>query len=343
MSRRSTTRPAAALLALALVLGGCGGDWDSATQAVEVTPPPTEEPTPGFEPAECDDVNDVPPAVASYPPAELGEQSVPTFPAGSRLAEIQASGRLRVGTSSGTLLFASTDPLTGQIDGFDIDIARLVAGAIFGLDPESESIDDRLDLVTITSAQRIPGLLDRRFDMVALTMTINCRRWQQIAFSRQYYAAAQTVLVRRGEGAGVSRFEDLAGRRICAHEGSTSLDNLRAIPELVDTVVNVPELTDCLVAFQQGEVDAISTDDTILAGFAAQDPYAEVLAEVRLGSEPYGLGFNPGDVEFVQFVNAVLDRAFADGTWDRLYEKWLGVAPTDAARPAADYSRPLPG
>jgi polar amino acid transport system substrate-binding protein len=337
-------RPLGLLLAVALLLGACGGEWDSATRDVDVVAAPTEEPPAGFEPAPCDDVEDIPPAVASYPPAELQDTSVPTFPAGSRLAEIQASGRLRVGTSSGTLLFASVDPRTGQIDGFDIDIARLVAGAIFGVDPASDAINDRLELVTITSAQRIPGLEADQFDMVALTMTINCRRWQQIAFSRQYYAAAQTVLVKLGEGDGITSFEDLAGRQVCAHAGSTSLENLRAITALVeaDSVVEVPELTDCLVAFQQGEVDAISTDDTILAGFAAQDPYAEVLTEVRLGSEPYGLGFNANDVELVQFVNAVLDQAFADGTWDRLYERWLGVPPTDAARPPADYTRPLP-
>lgn len=338
-------RALAAMIAAGLVLSACGGDWTRATGDVEVVAGAVATPAPTPETVPCDNVTDVPPAVASYPPAELSTESRPTFSEGSTLAEIQARGRLRVGTSSGTLLFASVDPLTGKIDGFDIDMARLVAGAIFGVDPTDPAIDDRLELVSITSAQRVPGLRadPQRFDMVALTMTINCGRWQLIAFSRQYYAAAQTVLVRRGEDAGITRFEDLAGRRICAHAGSTSLENLRAIDELEPTVVEVPELTDCLVEFQQGRVDAISTDDTILAGFAAQDPYADVLTEVRLGSEPYGLGFNENDVELVQFVNAVLDRAFEDGTWARLYEKWLGVAPTDAAIPAADYSRPLPG
>ena len=81
--------------------------------------------------------------------------------------------------------------------------------------------------------------------------------------------------------------------------------------------------TGCLVLFQQGKADGISGDDTVLAGDAAQDPYAKVLQE-RISDEPYGLGINKSNVDFVRFVNGVLEQMKASGKWMESYNKWLG-------------------
>jgi polar amino acid transport system substrate-binding protein len=93
--------------------------------------------------------------------------------------------------------------------------------------------------------------------------------------------------------------------------------------------------TGCLIKFQRGEVDAITGDDTVLAGLAAQDPYAVVPAQDPLNDEPYGIGANQDDVELVQFVNAVLED-MRDGAWQATYNRWLrqALSGADAVQPA---------
>jgi polar amino acid transport system substrate-binding protein len=244
------------------------------------------------------------------------------------MAQIRDRGRLVVGVSADSLLLGARDPIAGRIEGFDIDLARLVAEAIFG-DP------NRVELRVITAAERIPLLQDGSVDLVARNMTITCSRWEQIAFSAEYYRSGQKVLVPLGSPA--TSLDDLAGQRVCAPASSTSLATLQRFPDVVP--VSASTHTECLVLFQQGDVDAITGDDTVLAGMAAQDPYAVVVGEA-FTAEPYGLGFAAEDVDLVRFVNAVLARAVADGTWARSYASWLadalGPAPTP---PVPDYGR----
>ena len=111
----------------------------------------------------------------------------------------------------------SRNPFTGEIEGFDIDMVKAVAEAIFG-DP------DRYQLKVITAAQRIPALEKGDVDIVARNMTINCDRWKQIAFSTEYYRSGQKILVRKGSKA--NSINDLAGQKVCAPRGTSSMDNL---------------------------------------------------------------------------------------------------------------------
>ncbi|MFC7500827.1 transporter substrate-binding domain-containing protein, partial [Nocardioides sp. GCM10030258] len=175
-------------------------------------------------------------------------------------------GRLVVGVSADTFQLGFTDPLDGDLKGFDIDFAKAVADAL----------DVTLQLRVVTALQRIPLLESGDIDMVARNMTVNCTRWTQVAFSAVYYNATQKVLVRSDdvgayEKSGVA---SLKGKSVCAPAGSTSIDN---ITEKADVnVVAAANHTGCLIKFQNGEVDAITGDDTVLAGLAAQDPYAVV-------------------------------------------------------------------
>lgn len=246
------------------------------------------------------------------------------MPTGSRMAVIQKRGRLLVGTSQDTLLFSSRNPFTGRIEGFDVDIAREIAKAIFG-DP------DKIQIVVTRNDQRIPYIVDGTVDLVAKTMTMNCARWKEVDFSTVYYEAGQKVLVAKDSTA--TGIGDLGGKKVCAAAGSTSLDTLeRLTPKLV--TVGLPKQSDCLVAFQRNQVDAVSTDDTILAGLAAQDPYTKVVGD-RFTEEPYGLATSKEYPEFTRFVNAVLAKNRADGTWKKTYATWLGGAVP--APPAAQY------
>jgi polar amino acid transport system substrate-binding protein len=251
------------------------------------------------------------------------------MPAGSQMATIQKRGRLIAGVSADTLLLGARNPLNGQIEGFDIDMLKAVSKAIFN-DP------DKIEYRVITTAQRIPTLTDGSVDIVARAFTINCARWDQIAFSSEYYRAGQKVLVAKGSQ--VRNIAELKGKRVCAPNGSTSMDKLRTFKGLIP--VGSDTHTGCLVLFQQGKVDAITGDDTILAGLAGQDPYALVVKAPAFTVEPYGLGVSKEHPEFVRFVNGVLAQMRTDGQWKKAYDVWLkaalGVAP---APPAAVYGR----
>ncbi len=293
------------------------------------TPVPTPAATPPVAPASapppasCDD------ALASYDPGKI-KPDVGDIPAGSTMAAIKKRGRLIAGVSADSYLLGSRNPLNGRIEGFDIDLVKAVAKAILG-------DENAYQLKVITAAQRIPALQQRQVDLVARNMTISCDRWTQIAFSTEYYRSGQKIMVRRGSKA--STVADLAGQRVCAPRGTSSMDNLvRLAPTAV--AVGSDSHTGCLVAFQRGQVDAITGDDTVLAGLAAQDPYAVVPAQRAFTAEPYGLGMNSRDVDLVRFVNARLAQLRADGEWKRIYNRWLagplGPAP---APPEAVYGR----
>jgi polar amino acid transport system substrate-binding protein len=252
------------------------------------------------------------------------------MPKGSTMRKIQDRGRLVAGVSADTYLLAARNPLTGKIEGFDIDMVKAVAKAIFG-------DENAYQLKVITAAERIPALQDGDVDIVARNMTINCDRWKQIAFSTEYYRSGQKILVRKGSKA--NSLNDLGDQKVCAPRGTSSMDNLRKLaPKVV--AVGSDSHTGCLVLFQQGEVAAITGDDTVLAGLAAQDPYAVVPEQKAFTAEPYGLGIPAKNVDFVRFVNARLAQLRSNGDWTDIYNRWLqaplGPAP-DA--PKAVYGR----
>lgn len=270
----------------------------------------------------AEDCADGRPAVASLDP-----DGDPEVTSGSTMAAIRERGALRVGVSADTLLMGSRNPFNGDIEGFDIDVARQVADAILG-DP------DAIQFRVITSGDREAVLQEHEVDIVTRAFTINCERWENIAFSAEYYHAGQKLLV--PSTSKVAGIDDLEGQRVCAPEGTTTLERLgewegvEAVPASTHTT--------CLVLFQQGEVDAITGDDTVLAGFAAQDPYAKVVGDA-VSDEPYGVGIPADQPDMVRFVNGVLEDMVAGGQWEESYDRWLG----DALGPAPAAPEPVYG
>jgi polar amino acid transport system substrate-binding protein len=286
---------------------------------------PTTQPSSGSTtaPATCDN------ALASYAPD--GDLPKPSdLPKGSTMAKIKDRGRLIAGVSADTYLLGSRNPLSGKVEGFDIDMVKAVAKAIFG-------DENAYQLKVITAAQRIPALQNGDVDIVARNMSITCDRWKQIAFSTEYYRSGQKILVRKGSKA--TALADLSGQKVCAPRGTSSMDNLvRLAPKAV--AVGADNHTGCLALFQQGQVDAITGDDTVLAGLAAQDPYAVVPDQKAFTVEAYGLGVNAKQVDLVRFINAKLAQMRSDGEWTTIYNRWLrgplGPAPDP---PKAVYGR----
>jgi polar amino acid transport system substrate-binding protein len=300
---------AAVVAAAAGLLAGC---WGEGSKPV-VLPPPTTAPmlttTTSRNPSGCIDGAGDQTDPASLRP--LGPLPPPgAMPAGTFMRTIQDRGKLVAGGSPDTRYFGFIDPANGQFSGFDIDLLHAIARAIFG-------DDEHLEVHTVPVASVVPQLQQGKVDIVAHTLTQNCNRRRFIDFSTEYYQASQKVLVRSDSR--VQGIDDLRGKRGCAAAGSTSLLLLKkhhVIP------VADAENADCLVDLQTGRIDAVSTDDTILAGLAEQDPFAKIVG-APLSSEPYGLAFSQQHPEFVRFVNGVLERMRADGTMQALYNRWL--------------------
>jgi len=184
----------------------------------------------------------------------------------------------------------------------------------------------------VPNSDRVADVANGTVDIVAEAMTITCAREQMIDFSAEYYDAHQKVLVTKGSG--INSEAALGGKRICAAQGSTSLTTLADDIKPTPILWAVANETDCLVMLQQGQVDAISTDDTILEGLATQDPNLQILNNVNLSDEPYGMGISKSHPDFTRFVNGVLAEEVADGQWQKTWDTWLsGVVKTPA--PAA--------
>src|SRR5262249_23688912 len=201
---------------------------------------------------------------------------------------------------------------SGRVDGFNVAIARQVAKAIFGN-------ENAVKLVAITSAQRMSAILGHKVDLIADPTTIVCDRLTWADFSTDYLDAHQRVLV--PSASKVRGIGDLGGQKVCAAKGTTSIYEIwvqrpRPIP------VAVPNWSDCLALLQQGQVAAISTTDTILAGLQTQDPQTKGVGP-RVTFEPQGLGMSKKAGALVRCVNAVLERLRTDGEWKRLSPRYI--------------------
>jgi len=322
-----TARVAALLVASALLIAGCSPAHQLpspvSVSPVDMTPAGahTVSMTPATADIDCDREASLRPG--PQPPSG-------TMPAGSTMASIAEHGRLVVGVDQNTYLFGYRNPDTGVVEGFDVDIAREIARAIFG-DP------DRVDLRVVDADQRESALTTGKVDLIVRTYSITCERKYTVDFSTVYYYASQRILAAKGSG--IHSAADLGGKRVCAVYGTTSLPRLLALKPAPE-VIGASTWTDCMLMLQQGQIDAISTDDAVLSGLAKQDPNVEIVGP-SMGTEPYGIGISKEHEDLVRFVNGVLDRLRTDGTWEHLYDKWLlGLAPSPGPPPARYQGQP---
>jgi polar amino acid transport system substrate-binding protein len=240
------------------------------------------------------------------------------MPAGSTMAKILQRGYLIAGVDEDSYLFGYRNPLNDPaappLVGFDIDFVRQIAQAIFGS-------PDKVRYRTLTKAERLSALQNGSVDLVADILTVDCQRAAQVAFSADYFDAGQRILV--DQSSTVKGIADLAGKKVCAASGTTSIQTL-ANPAYHVIPVSAVNWADCLVMLQQGQVAAISTTDLILLGLRVQDPYTKIVGP-RFTFERHGIGLPKGEDDMVRFVNAVLEHVKADGAWADIYTRWVGT------------------
>jgi polar amino acid transport system substrate-binding protein len=305
---RGFLRVAATTALFALVVAACSTPSDNALHR-SLGPLPDDAPTT----APASTTTTTPPPcdpTASFAPDGVTRDQA--------LAELKDHDHLVVGVDQGTYGWGYRDPTTGQLTGLEVDLLKRISRELFG--------DDRpLVFKTLTTANRVPAVQHGDVDLVASLLTATCARWEDVNLSTVYYEAHQDVLVDLHSD--IHTLQDLAGRTVCATQGSTSIAN---IARLVPTAKLYPVAAraDCLVALQEGDVDAITSDDTILHAFQRQElePQTRLLglSASTTELEPYAVAVRQANSALVRFVNGVLEQMREDGSLHQLYTDWLG-------------------
>lgn len=268
------------MVAVALALVGCGTANDSTNQATE---------------------------------------SPQTNTSGSKVIEdIKKRGKLVVGVKFDTNLFGLKDPGTGEVNGFDIDIAKAIAKNILG-------DETKIELKEVTSKTRIPMLNNGDIDAIVATMTINEERKKEVDFTDVYFNAGQSLLVKKGSP--IKSIADLKkGVKVLGVKGSTSVKNIaEKAPDA--TVLQFENYQDAFTALKAGQGDTLTTDNAILYGMTKQDSNY-VMVGGNFTDEPYGIAVKKGETEFAGTINELLKSMKASGEYDEIYEKWLGEKPS---------------
>jgi len=180
----------------------------------------------------------------------------------------------------------------------------------------------KLEIKPVTSASRMPQLIEGNIDIIAATMTKTPERTRQVDFSNAYFLTGQKFLVKKGT---VKSLADLDGKKIGTAKGSTSEQNAaKALPSA--TILSFDDYPQAFLALQQRKVFAVTTDESILAGIRRKAPNREEfeIPDIRISDEPYGLGMRKGDTAFVEFVNKALLEIEKSGQAKEIFGKWFG-------------------
>jgi glutamate transport system substrate-binding protein len=239
----------------------------------------------------------------------------PEFDPGTTMAEIADRGTMTIGTKYDQPGFG-LETLDGELEGFDVEVAKIIAGAL-GIAPEDITWEET------PSAVREEVIEGGEVDMVVATYTINDERKERISFAGPYYQAGQQIMVAsdNDEIEGPEAFTDNPELSVCSVTGSTPSENIREYLSSDDQLVLFEEYSQCADALDNGQVDAVTTDNVILLGFVSESDGAFKLVGEQFTEEPYGIGITKGDVEFCEFINQTLqDNA------DAYAEAWEATA-----------------
>jgi glutamate transport system substrate-binding protein len=261
------------------------------------------------------------PVVTQSAAAGVQLQGSPTFD------KITQRGNVIIGVKEDQPGLGFKDATTNEYSGFDIEIARLVAAQL-GL------AADKIEYKSIPSAAREDSIERGEVDYYVGTYTINDKRKERISFAGPYYMAGQSILVRSDESA-ITNKDTMKGKKVCSVTGSTPIQRVRdqGLTE-PENIVEFQTYTQCVDQLLNNQVDAVTTDDAILAGYASQQPDKLKLVGQPFSQEPYGIGLAKDDSVLRGKINDILQTAEDDGTWNKIYDETLGKSGATATPPA---------
>ncbi|MGV9278555.1 glutamate ABC transporter substrate-binding protein [Streptomyces griseosporeus] len=227
-------------------------------------------------------------------------------------------GKIKIGIKYDQPGLGLKEP-NGDYSGFDVDVATYVAGQL-GYKP------DQIEFVETKSADRENALSRGDVKFIVATYSITPKRQAKVDFAGPYLLAHQDLLVKKDSK--ISKGTDLNGEKLCSVTGSTSAQNVKDKIAPDAQLKKYSGYSECIAGLQSGAVDAVTTDDSILAGFAAQDKYKGQfkLVGLKLSNENYGIGVKKGDKETLDKINKALEKMVSDGSWQKAVDKNFGPA-----------------
>ncbi|WP_280491212.1 glutamate ABC transporter substrate-binding protein [Nocardia asiatica] len=212
----------------------------------------------------------------------------------------------------------------GSYSGFDVEVAKYVAGRL-GVQP------DRITFKEAPSPQRETLIENGQVDYIVATYSINDKRKEKIDFAGPYYVAGQSLLV-RADNADINGPDNLKGKKVCSVKGSTPAQNIEK--NFPDTQLQTNDTYSlCLEGLRAGSWDAVTTDDIILAGYAAQSSGAFKVVGKPFTTENYGIGLKKGDQELRDKINDAIESMIADGSWKKAFDSTVGASGYQAPQP----------
>ncbi|MFJ6674108.1 glutamate ABC transporter substrate-binding protein [Actinosynnema sp. NPDC091369] len=255
--------------------------------------------------------------------ADVKVEGSPTFD------KIKSRGRVVIGVKEDQPGLGYKDPTSGKFTGFDIEIAKLVAAKLgYG--------DDKIDFKAIPSAGREQALINGDVDYYVGTYTINAKRKEQVAFAGPYFTAGQDLLVKKDDNS-ITGKDALKGKKVCSVTGSTPIQKVKSegLTE-PENIVELQNYSQCVEQLEQGAVDAVTTDDAILKGYASQSPTTLKVVGKTFSNEPYGIGLAKDDKALRDKVNDILQAALDGGDWQKAYDTTLGKSGSTTEKPVLD-------
>lgn len=249
------------------------------------------------------------------------------FPAGSKMAELSAAGKIKIGVLAQYPLIGMRN-FTGY-EGFDIEVAKLLAAKL-GLSK------DNVEFLPVTTPTREPFLQQGLVDIVIAGYTITPKRSEVIDFAGPYLPSPSGIMVPNGNPLNIKSMEDLVGKKLCAPTGSSQEAYIgEHFPEVHKTLVLFDSSAKCAQAIMNGQVDASTTDTAILAALSKQNDGHLQVVNFSYGSAPWGIGIKKSeDKVFCKWINQTVAELFKDGSWAKAYNDTLGtVVPGGAPEP----------
>ncbi len=251
----------------------------------------------------------------------------PAFSAAGYVQAIKDRGYLKAGVKYDSPPYGWLNPATNKPEGFDIDVAGLIAAHILGS-------ADKVRFTQVTTANRIPLLQQGDIDVVLATMTITAERQKQIDFSIPYFPSGDGVLVPTGSP--IAKPEDLKGKTVCFTTGSASeqflVEDLKKYGFTIAKKVLLSTYPECVEALKVGRADYLFTDFGTLQGLAKQISGVKVLPFL-MDTQDWGVGVSKAHPDLLTAVNAAIKETFADGKWLAAYKKWQGGNPPEGWPP----------
>lgn len=241
--------------------------------------------------------------------------------AAGTLDEVKKRGKLIAGVKTDFPPFGYVDS-AGKNLGFDVDVAHLFAKALF-------DDENKVELVAVTSGNRIPFLQSGKIDIIIATVTVTEERRQVVEFSDPYFLSGSLLLVPKASP--IKGLEDLVGKTVAVIQGAIQDKDVEQLAPKANRV-KFGKVSEAVLAVKGGRAEAFAQDDILILTLAKENPDMKAVGKPFI-PRPYGIAVRKGDLEFIKWVNDQLAKMKRDGTYDKLWKKYFAEVEANLVKP----------